>query len=542
MLPSAFMLSSRKRFPERIVQKGCLVLGYAAIALLYSFTLFSRQAELRSVVGVEQLQATYHALFTISALGENPVSVSKLLPIVTLARPEDRFIPWGATTPTDDGVYVYTSFPSPGFVVPLAFFRVLGRPPDLSGLVLFNWLLGFICALLLFQVLLRTLTAVRPASGVAIVSSLVGTGVLFFSREGLHSFGLGYWCQALAQVFILAQLLSLLNVWLIRRKGSHRSRALVALAVFSFLSPLTEWSGFAGNALICVLLLWEIMARDRRDLVAAKVIVLVATALAGLVICVQFFQALGMSRTMAALVERFIVRSAASSWSDTGALLVGYTNSYGLWIALLLAILLCVAFFHSPQGPDRSYSVVAFMLVAAFCPVVENAIMLQHATLYSFDRLKLAVPFAIAIAALLARLHASGHRGLYGVFIAIAVLCGRQSLQSYEKQKEPFAEWTRLNAANEDLRARLASSVDLTCVTLGTNGLARGYLDFVFSRNIHENIDIPTLAAESRRRGECGYVFLEQITVPPDIPALLRATIRRLDGKEIILWVKHGPR
>lgn len=62
--------------------------------------------------------ATWHALLTVEAYNETPVSTHLFLPIVTLGDADDKGIPWGATVPDREGNYYYTSFSPAGYFLP----------------------------------------------------------------------------------------------------------------------------------------------------------------------------------------------------------------------------------------------------------------------------------------------------------------------------------------------------------------------------------------------------------------------------------------
>ena len=72
---------------------------------------------------VSNIDASYHVLLTVDAMNQTPASVHRFLPIVTLGRPLDRDVRFGASVRGPGGIYYYTSFPPLGFVAPWAFFH-----------------------------------------------------------------------------------------------------------------------------------------------------------------------------------------------------------------------------------------------------------------------------------------------------------------------------------------------------------------------------------------------------------------------------------
>ena len=53
-----------------------------------------------------------------------PASEHAFLPIVSLGGDENKYIPWGATIPDEEGNYYYTSFSPAGYFVPWLFIKV----------------------------------------------------------------------------------------------------------------------------------------------------------------------------------------------------------------------------------------------------------------------------------------------------------------------------------------------------------------------------------------------------------------------------------
>ena len=74
--------------------------------------------------------ATYHTLLTIEAYDQTPMSKHLYLPIVSLGKSDDKWIPWGATIPDKEGNYYYTSFSPAGYYLPWLFMKIF-RLPDL---------------------------------------------------------------------------------------------------------------------------------------------------------------------------------------------------------------------------------------------------------------------------------------------------------------------------------------------------------------------------------------------------------------------------
>lgn len=102
---------------------------------------------------------------------------------------------------------------------------------------------------------------------------------------------------------------------------------------------------------------------------------------------------------------RFLARSSGAC--DLVQLLQGYALSFGAFLVVIFALLyeLVIKPVVSQVSVEGVNSVWKFRsvtlilaLVLTFGVRIENLLMLQHATLVTFDRFKLTVPIAILIA------------------------------------------------------------------------------------------------------------------------------------------------
>lgn len=178
---------------RKVWRRTPAVIGYIVIALAFAASVYIRLTDFRTETGTPNLEATYHVLMTVQGLTALPLSESHLLPVVTLGNELDRNIPWGSTVPTKSGVFVYTSFPPLGFIVPYLFFKVTGLSPTVSNLAALNCALGLATAILLFTLAFRLLKQCGVPENIASLCSVVSVGSMLFSREFLQSFGLVYW-------------------------------------------------------------------------------------------------------------------------------------------------------------------------------------------------------------------------------------------------------------------------------------------------------------------------------------------------------------
>ena len=100
---------------NRNIYSRHFLLGLIVVLLISAGAFWIKYNDFKNGRGVENIQATYHALLTINSLSSLPLSESMLLPTVNFNSYMDKNIPWAAAVKTIDGNYVYTSFPSLGF-------------------------------------------------------------------------------------------------------------------------------------------------------------------------------------------------------------------------------------------------------------------------------------------------------------------------------------------------------------------------------------------------------------------------------------------
>ncbi|WP_313686324.1 hypothetical protein, partial [Pantoea sp.] len=214
---------------------NAFISGLAILVTMFVVSIFIRFQDINNDKGIANIEATYHSLLIIESIADRPLSEHFLLPIVTPGGKVNENIPWGATVPTAKGGYIYTSFPSLGYIAPLLFIKTLHLDYSLKSLVAFNLFVQIVAAIILYLALCMAFHADNKKSYIFASLSCV---TLFFSREALASTGLLYWPQSLSQLFIA---LFMLGVTL-RIHGKSKSGFFVAW--FSvFLLTLTEWTG-----------------------------------------------------------------------------------------------------------------------------------------------------------------------------------------------------------------------------------------------------------------------------------------------------------
>ncbi|QJP16547.1 hypothetical protein G3545_24670 [Starkeya sp. ORNL1] len=495
--------------------------GLVVLALLWSLTVQLRRDQFDATVGAQNLEATYHALLTVTALGESPPSHHWLLPTVSLGRPGDKGIPWGGTIPTATGDYVYTSFQPAGFLAPYLTFKLLGIAPSVENLALFSASVGLVSSLLLFALLYRLLVYAGRDPWLAATAAAAGCIIGLFSREALQSFGVIYWVHELYQPVLIVSLYACFRYLKAEPAGTCGAWFVILMA---FVGPMVEWTAYVFNAGLVLLLWFAVDERTASRRLAIRIVV--ATMLAGLITVLHFSLAAGLLPTLMAFARRFFNRSAMAS-GQAGNPFAEYALSYGLFLVVIAALLLVLLLWHRTHRPIAKRERVLLLVFAlAAIPLAENLLLLQHAMQFSFDRLKFIIPSAFIIA-----FGFAAARFWLRAAIALGlVVASMQGYRAYRHDIDARSAWIAADTANRALAGEVARVIDPGCAVLVSSLKVRGYANLLFHRGIHEQLsltDLPGLIEVSRG---CGGVFLDGEEAFVDLPRYTSATIIRADG------------
>lgn len=414
--------------------------------------------------------ATWHTLLTIKAYRETPVSEHLFLPIVTLGSQDDKWIPWGATVPDENGNYFYTSFSAAGYFLPWLFMKIFGLSVSEQSLYLFNTVMFAVSAFLWA----RFISMIYDGHKNAVLLSVIALFSYVLSPELLHGMGIVYWHQSVMQVTLLIQMMA----WYQYKKGSRAAQIL--FYAMALANPYIEWTGYVANVGFAVAeLLSGGKKQWKKSLGKAAVLGVLTIASLGL-FAGHYLLRVDSATFGEALRARFMARNVTAD-TTFAEVFSGYIQSFGyLWI---LALLLAVWNIAVNQKIELRHGLL--MLVMTF-PLLENVLMKQHAVEYTYDRMK-------------------------GIFILSFLLCelAQGILETAEKRRKAAAGLIVLTAAaglfnfwsyrsdrhyiwEADYRAdneKLASYINQEypdCVLALEGDAVRGYMNLLFGRGIYE--------------------------------------------------------
>lgn len=495
--------------------------GIVACNILLATSLFLRHQDIEKVTGAQSLEASYHVLLTVTALNESGLTNHWYLPTVSLGKERDKFIPWGGAVPTNTGDYIYTSFTSPGFLAPYFWFKVLNQEPSIKNLAYFNFFIGAACALALF-ILLLNLFALNGQRGWAPVgAALLACTIAIFSREALHSHGIVYWSQSLYQLILIVSIYFLFKYLTTQNRKNIYGAAVVALA---FIGPLTEWTGYVFNAGL-ILLFFANKKNGHRE-IAWQIILI--TAAAGMFTLLHFGLAIGFEPAIKAFLGRFLERSVSTG--STVDLLRGYALSYGLFLPVILTVLVLnrVDIFNRPAASEKQHAiqVTQFIFIASCIPLLENILMLQHATQFSFDRLKFIIPASIILGLAFLAFKTKGRI----IFIIIIFFACINGWKSYKNDLKDYAEWATIDVNNRSLVAKLKEKYDFECSVFSSQKSVRGYANLLFHHGIYESKSSQDAEQLISKRNACANIHIQGNSKYTDLPEYTGATVTRPDG------------
>lgn len=441
---------------------------FFGLIIVFSMLIISSAIKYRDVSnneGIENIEASYHSLLIAKSLNEGMITEHHLLPVVTQGGQVNKNIPWGAAVRDSSGSYIYTSFPSLGFLAPAAFIKIFGLNYTLMSLLSLNLIILTSSVLIFFFALLMIF---KPQNHIQILLIALSCSPLVLSRESLASTGLLYWPQSLSQLFIAAFIFSTCktiktkkNVWTV----------LSGLSIY--LLCMTEWTGYVIG---CLSAIFFLVNRQRRNINLAFILLL-SVLTSAVTFAFQLYITLDLGEFFTASISRFLVRSGGDA--DFKALFLGYHQSYGLFLFAIPVFLI----LNLSKKVEYNYLSSLIIILTAFS-LVENIILAQHATSYTFDRLKLSFMISIMMCQIFLVT-----KGKYVLVPVIFVICSCLiSLVTYRADTGQFRNWKDIQKTNIVIANKVTGVKDYECASIYNSTRVRAYLNLIMGRSIWERL------------------------------------------------------
>ncbi len=482
--------------------------------------------------------ANWHVLHTLHCYNGIPASEHLFLPLVT---PNDdaRGLAWGATPQGQNGIYYYTSFWPAGFVLPWLFAKASGLGYTPAMLYALN---GILLALTLLAV---TLWLVRLFGKTLYAPLLVplAAALYLFQPEIMQGQGAVYWHQSVNQLLLACQLLAF--SWYGKRAGK------AGFYACSFLLCLFEWTGLVANAGYALLmLLWGVPGegkpKGRARLARCAGLGGLTAATLGMVLW-HYAQRLAPGDLLAALTGSMAVRGDVNYAPLLQYFVLLFRSLRPLW---MLAGLLLVAALLVPKArralPALLREYGPWLAVSAF-PMLENAVLRQHALEYSYDRMKAVFPLLCAVCMLLRALAgalAGAWRKLaLPVALAGALALGGFALAGYVRLPNYYVlrDDAGYLANNQELANVLAAYPREECL-YGFPVPVRGYTNITFGGGALELANPESTLAEAAARDKQYAIFVDTRDGTSSTYRFISATVTRLStGEEMVFYAGTPP-
>lgn len=474
--------------------------GIFFILLMFLISVIIRSGDFKNDRGIDNIQATYHSLLTMRSLESLPISESYLLPTITFNGDNNKNISWGATIPTKDGVYIYTSFPSLGFIIPYVSIRIIGANITLVNLFKFNLIISLLTAIIFYTSIFIFQSIDNSQKNKAMLAGIAGSSVFIFSCESLVSSGLIYWPQCISQVF-----LSLIILLFILREREPKNKNYDYFLFFPLLLlPLTEWTGYIFNCLIFIYFSFSRNEYKYRLLT----IISASTLLSFSIYLFQLYLSIDLLQYIHTSINRFGARSIESA--NHVQFLTSYWHSFGLFLIFLVPL-----FILWKNNRNR----LVFLL--CLFPLVENIIMEQHATVFTFDRWKLAflIGFCISL------LFSYNKKTQYVTFLLI-IISSIHGYHQYQNKLKKFSSWSDINYKNKVMIKKISKETNIECSDIFANFVVRAYVNLLFNnRGVYEG-GIPERPLEVIEKNKsCSVIILKGNKVLPDLVEINSAEI-----------------
>lgn len=352
-----------------------------------------------------------------------------------------------------------------------------------------------------------------------------GGGVIgLLSREVLVSHGIVYWPHSLYQPFLAALLIVLHKALLGAPTFLSKKSLYYAIFSLAFIGGLIEWTGILFSLLASIVIF--ALPRYRNSRIS---LILAIAAFASLaIIAIHFSIALGPKDFLYTSISRFLSRSAKSA--SVFQLAKGYILSFAPWLLVCIISTLLVRFRNLRAA--LSTPGIAIMLLLSLLPLIENLLMLQHASQFSFDRLKAVFPIGIYLSVCFAIASDDKRKFIVPIILTASAI----SFLQYQFEIRSARDFSPVHASNLKLVQEIGRTIDVSCASISSAMKVRGYDNVLFNRAIHENQSSPQKAWEAMvQNGGCGSVWIDGFQYAPDIPSYQKAIVQLPDGKSFAL-------
>ena len=365
------------------------------------------------------VDATYHAAMMVQTMLDHPLCSHRLLPIMNYNHEPDRHTRWGACLRNKEGNIFYLSFPPAYVVLPAALFKILDIPPTVGSLQYFSLAISLLTTILLFLLLNQIFRSYDSHR----LISIAGVLIYAFSLESINA-SCEYCAQVLFQPLLVAFILVRvrLEVLIAAESKIYSGKMLsysILYCVLSFFMLATEW---AAIPTIAGTVMYEIFCyfchkNERRKYILLILLPLLGAALASLMLVVNVLSMFDYDAVKQYLMSR---KNARSGINDIYPLFSPYVRSLGFF-SIIIPVFLFLLFLTGTSKIRNSLLSLSLVIIAS--ALIENYLVVNHAIIYSYDRLKFVLISTVAACGIFVQItEALKTRKTY--FVTICIFAG----------------------------------------------------------------------------------------------------------------------
>lgn len=320
--------------------------------------------------------------------------------------------------------------------------------------------------------------------------------------EVLHGMGVVYWHQSIMQVTLLLQLMAFYY-------SPDSKPARVLFYVLCLVNPYIEWTGFVANAGFAFVLFFDSEERRSKAIKKSATVFLITIASLAMFFF-HFILVLDPGQLIHTVIKRFSVRGLQLGNDYLLQLLHGYAVSFGwIWnLLLLLSIVLLLLITKTDRKQILQDSVLLKNKTIVFLflfPVLENIFMLQHATEFGYDRIKLLFFLCLLLCDMLQIVIKQWKiPWIRAVATLVLLAVGMGNVLSY-LQSSTYSWKTNLRTESMILSEYVSSYENSV---LGSLVSIRGYANMTFMRGIYEEKSIADVYELTKSRDARYAIYL----------------------------------
>lgn len=240
---------------------------WGPIVVLFAISVMVRVPYINRPLSAHYEWVTAPVLITQQIWYEEGAWTHHFLPVMTFPGAANRNISNDARMKNDKGVWYYTTSPPLAWIAPYVVFSLLGVYPDVLPLQIFNLVLHFVCAILVYAL---TKQLIRRSDFLSReIPALVAASVYLFTPFALWFHCNTYSGQWLNHPFFIGSVYAFVRI--LDSEEEDKNRWIWILGALVFLMFYTWWGGAFFSAVICAYAFFHRQERSMRRVISVTV-------------------------------------------------------------------------------------------------------------------------------------------------------------------------------------------------------------------------------------------------------------------------------